>query len=127
MMLKDRLRMAARVLSSQPSSVYERPERYRSSWPSFAAIAKTDMKVAGRTHVKFYPTAAEIQDMYRMLDLLMPLPAFERNLLWARACGVPWALLQARFMLSRTHLNRRYRQAIKKCELILMGEKKDIA
>ncbi len=120
-MIKDRLKMAVRVLASQPLGVNERPQRYSSSWPTFAKSAHNEVKIADRRHIIFQPSPAEIQDIYEILDMLMLLPAFERNLVWARASGVPWALLQARYMLSRTHLNRRYRLAIEKCELALMG------
>jgi len=127
LVLKDRLKLAARVLASLPYSAHERPQRYRSHWPAFVDMHKEQAVSERKHHVKFRPTSSEIDDMYLILDKLMNLSAFDRNLVWARASGVPWALLQARFMLSRTHLNRRYRLALKAYELILMDRPKNSA
>ena len=50
--------------------------------------------------------------MNEVLDALYTLSPAARKLLWARACGLPWAQLQLRLGGSRTHLNRRYRLAL---------------
>ena len=58
------------------------------------------------------PPPQAIDDMYEVIDALYRLSPAARKLLWARACGLPWAQLQLRLGGSRTHLNRRYRLAL---------------
>ena len=127
MALKERLRLAARVLASLPHLAHERPQHFRSHWPAFADMRKQQVVSAGRQQQKFRPKPKEIDDMYFILDRLMSLPQFDPNLIWAWASGIPWALLQARYRLSRTHLNRRYQLALKAYELVLMDRGKNIA
>ena len=50
--------------------------------------------------------------MEQMIALLWEINGYQRQLVWARACGVRWAVLQDRYRRSRTTLNRDYRAAL---------------
>ena len=87
------------------------PAGVRSAWPDM--IRATRFSVPGtRVTTPCRPGPADIAAMERMIALLWEVNARQRQLLWARACGVRWAVLQDRFRRSRTTLNRDYRGAL---------------
>ena len=108
---KHRLVAAARTLARLPRSYLDRPGRSQSGWPDMQRAARlclTDTRRASQP----VPSPQAIDDMYQVIDALYTLPPAARKLLWARACGLPWAQLQMRLGGSRTHLNERYRLAL---------------
>lgn len=109
--LKTRLEAAARTLSRLPRSHMDRPGRSQSGWPDMQRTARLLVSCT-RTPSPARPSPQAIDDMYCILEALYTLSPAARKLLWARACGLPWAQLQLRFGGSRTHLNRRYRLAL---------------
>ena len=106
-----RLAVAVRTLHALPPDSHERPVGTRSAWPDF--MQKTAL-LAGRTRAgaRLCPAPAAIDDLTHLVGLFWHLGPDQRRLVWARACGVPWAVLAARFARSRTSLNRDYKQAL---------------
>ena len=108
---KEQLRQAATTLSALPVSSLDRPLEKRSSWPEFIQKSHALLGQKGRK-LKLVPSPMEIDEAYAIIDSLNKLPADQRRLIWARACGVPWTALQQRYQASRTHLNLRYKKAL---------------
>ena len=108
---KLRLQNAAVTLARLPRSYLDRPGRPQSGWPEMQRTAR--LCVDGtRAPGRPVPSPRAIDDMNQVIDALYSLSPAARRLLWARACGLPWAQLQIRLGGSRTHLNRRYRLAL---------------
>ena len=105
------LAAAADVVRRLPRGAGDGPAGVRSAWPDM--IRATRFSVPGtRVTTPCRPGPADIAAMERMIALLWEVNARQRQLLWARACGVRWAVLQDRFRRSRTTLNRDYRGAL---------------
>ena len=108
---KQRLTAAARTLVRLPRSYLDRPGRPQSGWPEMQRTARLCVTDTRRASLPV-PSPQAIDDMHEVIDALYTLSPAARKLLWARACGLPWAQLQLRLGGSRTHLNRRYRLAL---------------
>lgn len=108
---KEQLRQAAITLSALPLSSLDKPLEKRSAWPEFIQKSQAVMGQKG-DRPKLVPGPWEIDETFAIIDSLNRLPADRRRLVWARACGVPWAALQMRYQASRTHLNLRYKKAL---------------
>lgn len=106
--LKKALSNAASTMRRLPKGWEERPHQGRSGWPEFRCEEGGGPERGRQGIPLIRPTPAEIDEMYQLLDDLMQLSVSDRRLLWARACKIRWSVLQSRFQLSRTHLNRRY-------------------
>ena len=108
---KRRLQKATITLSALPVSSLDKPLQMRSAWPDF--IQKTQPILEQKQQkLKVIPNAVDIDDAMAVIDILNKLSGDRRRLIWARACGVPWAALQLRYGSSRTHLNLRYKKAL---------------
>jgi hypothetical protein len=109
--VKELLRQAAITISALPVSSQDRPLKMRSAWPEFIQKTHPFMQQKGRK-ISIVPHPDEIDKASEILDSLNKLSPDRRRLVWARACGVPWAALQLRYHASRTHLNMRYKKAL---------------
>ena len=106
--LKKALSNAASTMRRLPRGWEERPHQDRSGWPEFRCEEGGSAEPGRQRIPLIRPAPAEIDEMYHLLDDLMQLSVSDRRLLWARACKIRWSVMQSRFQLSRTHLNRRY-------------------
>ena len=106
--LKKALSNAASTMRRLPRGWEERPHQGRSGWPEFRCEEGGSTERGRQRIPQIRPAPREIDEMYHLLDDLMQLSVSDRRLLWARACKIRWSVLQSRFQLSRTHLNRRY-------------------
>lgn len=106
-----RLVVAARTMRALPNDALSKPSGTRSSWPEF--VQKTRF-LYGHTRASSLPRPhpRAIDDLAHLMALFWQLRPDERRLVWARACGIPWAVLMARFGRSRTSLNRDHKVAL---------------
>jgi len=96
-----RLVRAVDTLGRLPMDANTRPTGTRSAWPDM--IRKTRFAIeTTRQSMPARPTPAAIDDLDRLAMLMWHLPPHQRQLLWARACGVRWAELCHRYRRSRT-------------------------
>ena len=106
-----RLVRAVDTLGRLPMDANTRPAGTRSAWPDM--IRKTRFAIeTTRQSMPARPTPAAIDDLDRLAMLMWHLPPHQRQLLWARACGVRWAELCHRYRRSRTTLNRDHGRAL---------------
>jgi len=106
-----RLVHAVDTLARLPMDANTRPTGTRSAWPDM--IRKTRFVIeTTRQNMPARPTPAAIDDLDRLAMLMWHLPSHQRQLLWARACGVRWAELCHRYRRSRTTLNRDHGRAL---------------
>ncbi len=109
--MEAQLFMAAQTLARLPSDAMTRPGRERSAWPEM--IRRTGFLYGGtRRNSRPLPTPQQIDAMNATVQLLWYLDDTGRQLVWARACRVPWAELVARMGRSRTSLYRDYHAAL---------------
>lgn len=106
-----RLARAVDTLSRLPATADARPASARSAWPEMIRESRFAIEVTRRVS-RARPSPAAIDDLDRLAMLLWQVPSHQRQLLWARACGVRWAELCHRHRRSRTTLNRDYRRAL---------------
>lgn len=106
-----RLARAVDTLSRLPATADARPASARSAWPEMIRESRFAIEVTRRVS-RARPSLAAIDDLDRLAMLLWQVPSHQRQLLWARACGVRWAELCHRHRRSRTTLNRDYRRAL---------------
>ena len=106
-----RLARAAQTLRDLPPERNTKPSGSRSSWPDFIQETRF-LHDRTRSHKLPSPNPVAIDDLNHLLGLLWHLQPAERQLVWARACGVPWAKLVARIGRSRTTLNREHKLAV---------------
>ncbi|MGB2122913.1 MAG: DUF6362 family protein, partial [Candidatus Puniceispirillaceae bacterium] len=81
------------------------------AWPEMVRESRFAIE-ATRRMTPARPAPAAIDDLDSLAMLLWQLPPHQRQLLWARACGVRWAELCRRHRRSRTTLNRDHRRAL---------------
>ena len=112
--LQNELAEAAKIMSALPAGQERGFHGGKSSWPAFHHNFSSAGYLDTSRPFKLQPTPQQIDSTYYLLDKLMQLERFDRILLWARANKVRWASLQARFRLSRAHLNRRYDIALQR-------------
>ena len=106
-----RLQQAVDTLARLPRSAGALPAGVRSAWPEM--IRDSRFAVSGtRRDLRDCPTPAAIDDLDRVAHLLWHVTPYQRRLLWARACGVRWAVLCRRARRSRTTLTRDHRLAL---------------
>jgi len=109
--LADRLAQAVLTLRALPRDSGTGPAGARSAWPEM--IRRSRFVVEGtRRSAPPKPSAAAIDDLDRIAMLMWHLTPRQRQLLWARACGVRWAELCRRQRRSRTTLFRDHRLAL---------------
>ncbi|MEX0503486.1 DUF6362 family protein [Alphaproteobacteria bacterium LSUCC0719] len=106
-----RLVRAVDTLDRLPMKADTRPAGTRSAWPEMIRKSRFAIEATRRT-MPARPTPTAIDDLDRLAMLMWQLPAYQRQLLWARACGVRWAELCHRYRRSRTTLNRDHRRAL---------------
>jgi len=106
-----RLVRAVDTLGRLPMNADTRPAGTRSAWPEMIRESRFAIEVTRRA-TPARPTPAAIDDLDRLAMLMWRLPPYQRQLLWARACGVRWAELCHRYRRSRTTLNRDHRRAL---------------
>ena len=109
--MANRLQTAAQTLQMLPRSSAGCPAGARSGWPEMLrhsrfAIEKTRRATPPR------PSPQAIDDLDRLALLMWDLTARQRQLFWARACGVRWAELCVRHRRSRATMNRDYHKAL---------------
>lgn len=108
---KRRLQQATITLSALPVANADKPLQIRSAWPDFIQKTQPILEQKQR-RLEVTPSAENIDEAMAIIDILNRLSPDGRRLVWARACGVPWAALQLRYCSSRTHLNLRYKKAL---------------
>jgi hypothetical protein len=106
-----RLVRAVDTLGRLPRTAGTRPAGTRSAWPEMIRESRFAIE-ATRCVTPARPSPSAIDDLDRLAMLLWQLPPHQRQLLWARACGVRWAELCHRRRRSRTTLNRDHRRAL---------------
>ena len=109
--MATRLVRAVDTLGRLPRTAGTRPAGARSAWPEMIRESHFAIE-ATRSVVPARPTPSAIDDLDRLAMLMWQLPPHQRQLLWARACGVRWAELCQRHRRSRTTLNRDHRRAL---------------
>ena len=109
--MATRLVRAVDTLCRLPMTADTRPAGARSAWPEMIRESRFAIE-ATRRNTRARPLPAAIDDLDRLAMLMWHLPSHQRQLLWARACGVRWAELCRRHRRSRTTLNRDYRRAL---------------
>jgi hypothetical protein len=106
-----RLVGAVDTLARLPRTAGTHPAGTRSAWPEMIRDSRFTIEATRRaTTARPSPTA--IDDLDRLAMLLWQLPPHQRQLLWARACGIRWAELCRHHRRSRTTLNRDHRRAL---------------
>ncbi len=106
-----RLVRAVDTLGRLPRSSGTGPAGTRSAWPEMIRESRFAIE-ATRSVTPARPSPVAIDDLDRLAMLLWQLPPHQRQLLWARACGVRWVELCHRHRRSRTTLNRDHRRAL---------------
>ena len=106
-----RLIGAVDTLARLPRTAGTRPAGMRSAWPEMIRDSRFTIEATRRVTAA-RPSPKAIDDLDRLAMLLWQLPPHQRQLLWARACGVRWAELCHRHRRSRTTLNRDHRRAL---------------
>lgn len=106
-----RLVRAVDTLGRLPRSADTRPAGLRSAWPEM--IRGSRFAIEGtRRSAPARPEPSAIDDLDMLAMSMWRLSPRERQLLWARACGVRWAELCRRHRRSRATLNRDHRRAL---------------
>lgn len=109
--LAVRLEQAVATLQALPRESGTGPAGARSAWPDMVRQSRFVIEGTRRsTPVKPCPEA--IDDLDRIAMLMWSVTPRQRQLLWARACGVRWAELCRRQRRSRTTLFRDHRMAL---------------
>ena len=109
--LATRLEQAVMTLRCLPRDATTGPAGARSAWPDM--IRRSRFVIEGtRRMSKASPTPEAVDDLDRIARLMWQLSPRNRQLLWARACGVRWAELCQRQRRSRTTLYRDHRLAL---------------
>lgn len=116
--IKQRVEAAFLVLRQLPETAVTRPMGPKSFWPEMRRSAKRGA-ILHRCSSIAVPNSQMITDCYRIVDALYELSVFQRQLIWARAAGVPWKILMVRFNRSRAHLYRLHKQALSELALKL--------
>jgi hypothetical protein len=106
-----RLVRAVDTLGRLPRGADARPAGTRSAWPEMIRESRFAIE-ATRSISRARASPGAIDDLDRLAMLLWELPSRQRQLLWARACGVRWAELCHRHRRSRTTLNRDHQRAL---------------
>jgi hypothetical protein len=106
-----RLVRAVDTLGRLSRTADARPAGARSAWPDMIRESRFAIE-ATRSVSRARPSPGAIDDLDRLALLLWRLPPRQRQLLWARACGVRWADLRHRHRRSRTTLNRDHQRAL---------------
>lgn len=106
-----RLREAAHTLQLLPRSSAGSPAGNRSAWPEMLRHSRFAIEKTRRMSLP-RPSPQAIDDLDRLAMLMWDLTARQRQLVWARACGVRWAELCLRHRRSRATMNRDYRKAL---------------
>lgn len=106
-----RLVRAVDTLGRLPRTADICPVGTRSARPEMVRESRFAIE-ATRRMTPARPALAAIDDLDSLAMLLWQLPPHQRQLLWARACGVRWAELCRRHRRSRTTLNRDHRRAL---------------
>ncbi len=109
--MATRLVRAVDTLGRLPRTAGTHPAGTRSAWPEMIRESRFAIE-ATRCVTPARPSPSSIDDLDRLAMLLWQLPSHQRQLLWARACGVRWAELCHRHRRSRTTLNRDHRRAL---------------
>ena len=110
--LAERLEQAVATLRALPRNAGAGPAGVRSAWPEM--VRRSLFVVEGtRVPTRAKPSPAAIDDLDRIAMLMWKLTPRQRQLLWARACGVRWAELCERQRRSRTTLFRDHRTALR--------------
>jgi len=109
--MATRLVRAVDTLGRLPRTADARPAGARSAWPEMIRGSRFAIE-ATRSVARARPSPGAIDDLDRLAMLLWRLPPRQRQLLWARACGVRWADLCHRHRRSRTTLNRDHQRAL---------------
>lgn len=107
----DDLEAAATTLSNLPAGANVMPAGIRSNWPEMLRKSRFIVEKTRRSS-RPIPSPEQIDKMTQSLDLLWELTPQQRQLVWGRACWIPWAVLGERLARSRTALNRDHRQAL---------------
>ena len=116
--MKQRLETAALTLSQLPRPHLGQPNTRMAHWPDMLKHS-VGISVDGHKKSKIAPNYSDLDDMYIINDALYMIDTEYRKLLWARACRLPWSLLQVRFSCSHTHLNQRHDKALTLLEAAL--------
>ena len=109
--LGDAMAAAAVTLQRLPRVAGDGPAGARSAWPDMVRATRFAIFETLRA-TRPRPSPSEIDAMEQMIALLWEINGYQRQLVWARACGVRWVVLQDRYRRSRTTLNRDYRAAL---------------
>ena len=109
--LASAMAAAAVTLQRLPRAAGDGPAGARSAWPDMVRATRFAIFETRRA-TQPRPSPSEIDAMEQMIALLWEINGYQRQLVWARACGVRWAVLQDRYRRSRTTLNRDYRAAL---------------
>ena len=109
--LAERLDLAVATLRALPRDAGTAPAGARSAWPEM--VRRSRFVIEGtRRSAEPKPSPEAIDDLDRIAMLMWRLTPRQRQLLWARACGVRWAELCQRQRRSRTTLFRDHRMAL---------------
>ena len=109
--MATRLVRAVDTLGRLPRTAGTRPAGARSAWPEMIRDSRFAIEATRRV-ARARPSPSAIDDLDRLAMLMWELPSHQRQLLWARACGVRWTELCRLHRRSRTTLNRDHRRAL---------------
>ena len=109
--LVERLADAAQTLRNLPQDNRTGPAGVHSAWPEMMRSRR--FAVSGpRGQSRPRPSPNAIDDLDNVAELLWEVTPRQRQMLWARACGVRWAELGQRYRRCRATLNRDYHLAL---------------
>ena len=117
--MASRLVRAVDTLGRLPRSADTHPAGLRSAWPEMIRVSRFVIEGTRRS-APGRPDPLAIDDLDLLAMLMWRLSPRERQLLWARACGVRWAELCRRHRRSRTTLNRDHQRAL---EALVLAER----
>lgn len=110
--VESRLQEAARTLNKIPVNVF--PKKYKCILGGMVASSYSTRDMDGDVLIKFPPAPEEIDAMDEVLLKWLPKIALTEHgkkktqMLWARANGLPWKVIQAKFGYSRAYANQFY-------------------
>ena len=109
--LAVRLEQAVATLQALPRETGTGPAGARSAWPDMVRRSRFVIEGTQRS-TPARPSPEAVDDLDRIAMLMWIVTPRQRQLLWARACGVRWAELCQRQRRSRTTLFRDHRMAL---------------